>query len=160
MALNQKLVKEKLDEWAKLRTKLDKAAAQKNKELEPFIREHNERVAPIIEKYDAKFNPLVDKTNALAKEIEAILLGNTDKEGNPKPLSLNSVLATASVSKTEGARTIAVQKFFAFVKNKTGAFWDCITVQIGKADKLIGKSEVDKISDKKKTYSVHISLKK
>lgn len=160
MPINQKLVKEKLAEWAILRKKLDKAAAQRNKELDPFIREHNEKIAPIIEKYDKKYNPLVDKSNALAKEISDLLMANTDKDGQPKQVLIETAEASAQLTQKDGARTIDVQKFFNFVKNKTASFWDCLTVQVGKADKLIGKTEVDKLSDKKTTYSVNLSLKK
>lgn len=160
MALKQSELKEKLDEWAKNQAKAAKLSAKRNAELEPHIAEHNERVKPIIEKYDAQAAPLIEKNSALLKEIEKSLLANTDKDGNPKLLTVTADTATAQVSKSDGARVVSVQKFFDAVKDKTSSFWECLSVGVKKAEGLIGKEKVDEMSDKKTTYSVSLSLNK
>jgi hypothetical protein len=76
---------------------------------------------------------------------------------NGKP----AVLAVASVDGKPGNREIEPQKFFKHVEeSKRGAeFWGCYKVQIAPAEKLLGKSEIDKLAVKPTNYNVEISLK-
>lgn len=160
MSLNQKLLKEKLDEFAGVEAKILKLTARRNKELDPFIEEHNEKIKPIVERYGATVSPLNAKSAELKKEIEAMLRANTDADGNPKLVTVKSDKATVQVSVSEGARVVDVQKFFALVKDKSGLFWQSLNVVIKHAEKLVGKEKIDEISEKKTTYSMAISLKK
>ena len=160
MAVNQKLVKEKLDEWATVQTKLNKAATAKNKKLDPFIKEHNERIEPILSEYNERVAPLNAKAVQLKAEISQMLKANTDKDGNPKTISIGSDAATVTISKSEGSRVVSVQKFFDAVKEKNQMFWSSLTVVIKHAEKLLGKEKIDEISEKKTTFPVVISLNK
>lgn len=160
MSLNQKLLKEKLDAWAKNEEKLSKLTAKRNRELDPFIEEHSERVKPILDKYSDSFLSLNAASADFRKEIEAMLKANTDADGNPKILTVTAENATAQISRCDGSRVVDVQQFFALVKNKSSSFWNSLTVIIKHAEKLVGKEKLDEISKKKTTYSVAIALKK
>ena len=71
------------------------------------------------------------------------------------------VKAVACVDLTEGNREIEPHKFFDFVKaaDRTGTFWECYKVLIGKAEKFLGQEKVDELAKKPKTYSVSIALR-
>ena len=137
-----------------------KTELSRNKELDPLIREHNAKIAPIVETYDAKLTPLRSQSTDLEKEIDALLKANVDGEGDPVPVHIATEMAGAELTKTEGARVVSVLKFFDSVKTRTAAFWECLKVEVGKADKLLGKDKVDQISEKSTSFKVKISLKK
>ncbi|HQU83923.1 MAG TPA: hypothetical protein PKY59_12385 [Pyrinomonadaceae bacterium] len=88
------------------------------------------------------------------------MLANTDKSGEVKAVTIEAGQAVAQLSKTEGARVVKVKDFFAAVKDRSDSFFDCLTVAIGKAEKLIGKDALDKISKKKTTNTVTFRFKK
>lgn len=158
--VNKKAVEEKLEAWAKLQAKIKKADAERNNELEPFIREHQEKTAPILAKHSGKVTPLQAKAAELETEIAALISADRDGDGNPKPVVVTSGKASAAVVKKEGARVIDVQKFFDFVKDKNAAFWACFNVLIKNAVKIIGEDKVDELSSKKTSFDVSISLNK
>ena len=160
MSLNQKQLKEKLDEWAGVQAKIEKFAGQKNKKLDPFLKEHQEKIAPILDDYNAKVQPLSAKQTQLESEINAMLKANADSEGNPKTLTVASEKAQVTVSKSEGSRVVSVQKFFESVKEKNSQFWASLTVVIKNAEKVLSKEKIDEISTKKTTFPIAISLKK
>lgn len=160
MAVNQKSVKEKLDQWAVLQEKICKSNVKRNRELDPHLRAHQEAIAPIVEKYDQAVAPFVVESNALEKEIESLLFANVDSGGKPKTMTVQGATATAQVSKHEGARVVDVQKFFEAVKVKTESFWNSLKVVIKDAEQLVGKTKIDEISEKRTWYAVAIELKK
>lgn len=86
-------------------------------------------------------------------------MGNTSSRSTDegKPV----VRAVACVDLTEGNREIEPHKFFDFVKaaDRTGTFWECFKVLIGKAEKFLGQEKVDELAKKPKTYSVSIALR-
>jgi phage host-nuclease inhibitor protein Gam len=160
MALNKSKIKEDLEQYAQTRQKIEKLESQRNKALDPLIKEHNEKTAPIIAKYDEKTAPLQDKLKTFEKNILDALKANVDAEGNPKEILIETETAKASVVKSQGSRVVDVEKFFAAVKEKNQAFWNCLNVLIGKAETLIGKDKIDAISEKKTSFSLTVSLKK
>lgn len=158
--VNQKIIKEKLEAWTVLQVKIGKVVSKRDKQLEPLIKEHNEKTKPILEEFDSKVAPFRTQAAEIEKEISALLTANIDESGNPIPIIIAGESATVTVTKSEGARIVSVQKFFDLVKTKTSAFWDCLSVGVAKADKLIGKDKVDEISEKRTTFPITFSLKK
>ncbi len=158
--VKQKEVKEKLEEWVKLQEQISTYERNRNKKLLPFQVKYNEDTKPILEQCERKANPLREKAADIQKEISVLLFADRDAEGNPKPITVLSENATASVERKEGSRTIDAQKFFNFVKDKTPKFWECVTILIGKAKDVISENEIDDLSTKKTTFDVSISLKK
>ncbi|MBX7170165.1 MAG: hypothetical protein K1X72_04355 [Pyrinomonadaceae bacterium] len=159
-SVKQKLIKEKIEEWAALQTKIGKFASKRDKQLTPLIAEHNEKTKPILEEFDSKVAPFLSQAEAIEKEISAILTANIDDSGKPIPVIISSETATVTLTKSDGARIVSVQKFFDLVKTKTSAFWDCLSVGVAKADKLLGKDKIDEISEKRTTYPVTFKLNK
>lgn len=130
------------DKWADVNAKIVKAENAKNAELEPFVTAFNAETEPIRTKHDKKINSLREQ----ADEIEATVLGWLNGVG--KPIALAGEKAVAAVESKVGSRSINVQKFFDTVKDKNAAFWECVSVAIAKAEKLLGKDKVDAISSK------------
>jgi hypothetical protein len=158
--VNQKLVKEKLEEWAALQTKVGTLETKRQRKLEPFIRQYNEETKPIQEEFETKSAPIREKANALAAEINVLLGADRDADGNPKPVLVSSDAAVASIERKDGSRTIDPQKFFNMVKNKTPKFWECVSILVGKAKDVISENEIDELSTKKTSFPFSISLKK
>jgi hypothetical protein len=79
--------------------------------------------------------------------------------GAGKPLVLEGDLAIASVESVVGRRMIDVEKFLKAAKGKGAAMWDCVSVAVAKAEKLLGKTEVDKISAKETKLVASLTLK-
>jgi len=156
---NQKSIKEKLDEWAELQAKLQKAETDKNNKLAPHIELHNEKVKPILEAFDAKTLAWREKSAALQNELIALVENDRDANGNPKPVLISSGKAIVSIEKKEGSRIVDPQKYFEFVKAKNAAFWESVKIVLKHAEKIVGKNKADELSDKPVSYVSAVKLK-
>lgn len=157
--VKEKEVKTKLDEWAKLQEKISQAENVRNKKLAPLVAKHNEETKPFIEACDAKTQPWVQKCTTLEAEIKALIEADRDADGNPKPITISTELATATVEKKVGSRIVNVKKYFDFVKVKTEEFWKSLKVTIKDAEPIVGKNKIDDLSDKKTDFVTAIRLK-
>lgn len=146
-------IKRKTDEWAVIQKKLTSVECKRNKELDPHIRAHQEATDPIYDKYDPKITEL----RTQAAEIETEIVGWL--EANGKPLTVEGDAAIASAISKPGPRVINAKSFFDRVKTKSNDFWECVSVQVGKAVKLLGDSEVEKISAKETKITGSVKLK-
>ncbi|KAK0039537.1 hypothetical protein Bpfe_031022 [Biomphalaria pfeifferi] len=149
MALNKKLVKEKLNRWESLSEKIASLSARRNKELDPFIKKYNEETKAITEKYQDKLTPLETEAENLSKEISQLLLANTDKNGEVKAVTIEDGKAVAQLSKTEGARVVKVKDFFAAVKDRSDSFLNASTWLSVKLKSSSGKMRSIKSAPKK-----------
>lgn len=151
--LTREKVKELTNEWAKLQAKITRAEAARNAEIDPYLVEFNERTEPIRARHDTKILSL----RTQADEIEAKVLGWLNGVG--KPIALDADAAVAANETVVGKRVISVQQFFDRVKERSAAFWDCVSVGVAKAEKLIGKTAVDEISMKETKLVASLKLK-
>jgi hypothetical protein len=151
--LTQAEIKAKLDDWAKADQKIQKATQAMNAALEPLERKHALAIQPVLDEHDAKIQKLADQKRKIETEVIDWL-----KTQN-KPLVVEGNLATAANETKVGSRVIDVQKFFDAVKEKNASFWDCVSVAIAKAEKLVGKTKVDEISTKDSKLVPSIKLK-
>jgi hypothetical protein len=156
---NQKIVKEKLDVWADLQAKLQKADTDKNNKLAPHLEIHNEKIKPIIDAYDAKTAAWKKQSADLQAEIIAMCENDRDAEGNPKPVLIAAEKAMVAVEKKEGSRVLDPQKYFEFIKDKNAAFWESVNVVLKHADKILGKTKAEELSDKPAKYVSSVKLK-
>ena len=138
--LTQAEVKAKADEWARLGAEIEKKEAARNAALEPEIEAHNEAIKPILAKHDPKINVLTAKRSEIAAEVTNWL------ETQGKPMTLTGELAIAVVESKSSSRKIDVGKFLEKAKTHGSAMWECLSVAVAKAEKLIGKATVDEIS--------------
>jgi len=139
---SQAEIKAKADEWARKGAEIERAEAARDRALEPFVAEYSEKAAPVLAKHEPKISRLMRERT----EIEAEVLGWLNGAG--KPLAINGELAVAANEVVVGKRTIDATKFFDRVKERSAAFWDCVTIGIAKAEKLIGATAVDEIAGK------------
>lgn len=151
--MSQADVKAKADEYARLDVKISKACDAMNADLDPLLQKLEKDSAPIR----AKHEPKIDKLRNEQAAIEAEVLGWLNGVG--KPIVLEGELATASVDLSVGRRTIDVEKFLKAAKGKGAAMWDCVSVAVAKAEKLLGKTEVDKISAKETKLVATLTVK-
>lgn len=157
--VNQKAVTTKLEEFAKVQAQIKRAEKSRNKKLDPIIRKHNEEMKPILEKFEKQVEPLRSRSDAIEKEIKALIEVDRDADGNPKPILITSENAVASVEKKEGMRIVDAKKYFDFVKNKSVAFWKSLKVTIKDAEPIVGKNKIDDLSEKKTDYVSTVKLK-
>lgn len=142
--LTKAAVAERIDEWAILKAKIQKAAEAKAAEI-----------APIADRHDKKISKLTDE----ADEIEGIVLGYLEAQNKDQMIATNLAVAEQKTETKIGSRVIDVQAFMKAAKSKGAAMYDCISVAVAKAEKLLGKTEIDKISDKKETVTVSRGLR-
>jgi hypothetical protein len=140
--LTQSQIKANVDEWAKLDEKIQKATETMNSALEPFYRKHALAIQPVLDEHEPKIQKLFDKKASLEAAVISWL--NEQK----KPLAISGELAVAANETKLGSRVIDPVKFFVVAKEKGQAAWECVTVAIAKAEKLLGKKTVDEISSK------------
>lgn len=157
--LSQATVKQKIDEWGLLTAEIAKAETARERAIEPIIAQHNEELAPILKRHDTKIDKLRSAKDSLSGEI----LGWLDANGKPLRLEGATAVAEYSTGTKLGDRVIDVKKFLevAKAKAKGEAMYDCIQIGIAKAEKLLGKTELDQISERpsKDTKSVTLKLK-
>lgn len=151
--LSQAEVKATADAWAAVKVKIGKAERALYDEIDPYLVRYNKETAPIRAKHEKKINSLREQ----ADELEQTVIGWLNGVG--KPIALMGEKAVAEVHLKECSRVIDVEKFFATVKAKGSEFWACVSVGIAKAEKFLGKTEVDKIATKETKLVPSLKLK-
>lgn len=147
-------VKERLAEYAALRSKIVKAENAQNAELEPLLEKYNETVKPIIARHEKKIEPL----RTQADELEAEIYGFLDAQDKDIEIEAAGFVATRKTVTKLGARLIDVKAFLERAKKKGEAMFACITVGVKKAEDLLGK-EIDEISNRPETKSVETAIR-
>lgn len=154
--LTKAAVFELMDEYADLDAQYARAETAKNKALDPLIEAHNEACKPIFAKFEKKIEPIYQRQAAITEEVVAYL----EQQGKDQQVvSESGVVAEQKTETKIGSRVIDPQKFIAAAKAKGAAMWDCISVGVAKAMKLIGEEEVDKIAEKKETTTVSRTIR-
>lgn len=151
--LTQAEVKVLADRWAEIGASIDAAERKKNAALEPLIEQHNEACKPVLAKFEPKIQKLREEQAAIEKQVTDWLTAQG------KPIVLDATLAVAANEVKVGSRVIDPEKFFKLVRAKGSEFWGCLTVHIAKAEKFLGKTEVDKIASKESKLVPTLKLK-
>lgn len=141
---------ELLDEYAMLEKRLGKLAQKRDDELAPLIEAHNEATKPIYDEFEHRSAKIRAKRDEIDTQIrEHLLAAKRDQV-------ITGEKATAE-RRTEtkiGSRVIDPKKFYDTVQEKAAEFWGCLSVGIAKAEKFLGKTQVDEIADVKATAVV------
>lgn len=153
--LSQSAIKQRADEWAAKLDAIRKSEAAREKALAPVIERHNEEMKPLVAPYDRK----IEKLQAEADAIEGEVLEWLDRQDEDITLAGKNAVAASLTETKIGSRVIDVQKFISAAKSKGEAMWDCVSIAIAKAEKLVGKKELDAISTKKETVVTTNSLR-
>lgn len=146
-----------LTRWASLRRKKGRIETAQAKELSPLREAYEQQIAPILTTYAAKLSPVEEELRQLEGAIRATVLGATDKAGAHKFPRVASDSAVAELS-TSSRRELDPQLFFDLFtpEQRDGRFWGCLSVLIGKAEKLLGGARLDEHATTKQTHSVTI----
>lgn len=153
--LSQKAVRELADEWAGLQRQIQKAEDQKTSALSPIYERHNEELKPVLAKHEGK----IEKLRARSDELEGRVTGWLETREADTTIATDHAVASRTTETKSGQRIIDVKKFMNAAKSKGEAMWDCVSVAVAMAEKLIGKKEIDAISTKKETTRVEATLR-
>lgn len=141
---------ELISEWERKQRQIAGAQAARDRDLAPLIERHNEELKPVLAKHDAKIAKLEDH----AAEIEAEVLAYLEQQGKDQIIATEGAVAEQKTEIKIGSRVIDPQKFIAKARSKGAAMWECVTIGVAKAVKLLGEDEIDTIAEKKETTSV------
>lgn len=157
MASQKQSVRDALCELEGLYKSREKIEAKRAKEVAPHQSAFDEATREILSKYTEQVSPVNVRIVALEKEVAAQMLAKLDASGNLKLNKVESEKLIAEAMFTQ-SREVSPETFVNTARGKAG-FWDCVSVLIGKAETLLGKSELDKITKLKRKYSVSIRAK-
>lgn len=143
-------VVELIDEWEKTQKRIAGAEEAKNRDLAPLIERHNEELKPILAKHEKKIAALADK----AAELEAEVVEYLTQQNKDQVIATAGAFAEQRTETKVGSRVIDPQKFIAAAKSKGAAMWECVTIGVAKAVKLLGEEQIDTMAEKKETTSV------
>jgi hypothetical protein len=158
---NKKLIEDLLEQWAKVKARLDKIEAAREKALQPFTTAYEKRCAWIHEDANERARPLEEQLKNFEADIARELgLGVDCQNRTCAVYQVATANAIAKVQTSEGNREIAPEKFFAQVPaaKRDSNFWGCVKILIGPAQKVYG-SVVDLIAEKPWNAQVVIERK-
>ena len=153
--LSQAAVKAKADEWAGKLSEIAKLEQKKVDALSPIIEQHNEELKPFL----ARFDPKIEKIRAEADAIHKEVIGWLGKNGKPITLHGEKAVAAYETGTKLGDRVINVKQFLEIAKAKGEAMYECFGIFVQKAEKLIGKKELDQISTRPSSPTKSVTLK-
>lgn len=138
--MTQQQVKAAIEELSQIRDAIELNRSKLNAALEPHIEAHNEAVKPVLAKYEPKIAKLEAEYAGLESAITEWLAGQG------KPVVIETEYGIAANEVKQSARRIDVKRFFEAARSKGEAMWDCVTIAVAKAERLLGKTEIDSIS--------------
>lgn len=138
MKMTQTQVRAAVDEWAALIAKADKIDAKKAVEMTEHRDAFQAASDAVDAKYASKLDPIIQKASAIEADVIAWL------GAYGKPITITGELAHAVNEVKVGSRIADVRKFFDLAKDR---FFDCVKVEIAKAEKAVGKDELNKICE-------------
>lgn len=153
--LTQEAVKQKADRWAKLTKQIKTAENSRNDALHPHQVKYEKATKPIIDEWDEVIDPLQEK----ADELETEILGWLGEQ--KKSIRLEGKLAVAELAKGTGLgnRIVDAEKFVAkCVERKIKDFWKYVKVTIKDASLVMGKEDMDDMTDQPKVPFSNSSL--
>jgi len=152
---------EKLKTWQSLALRQQKIEAERAVQLETLLDTYERKAQPINEDADRKLDPILEQMQTLEKEIETAMLAGIKADGSVPIAQLETPKAIAQVH-TSGKREIDAAAFFRATSPRlriTAGFYECLTVQIGKAEKFLEARTMARLAIKKLTHTVGIKLK-
>jgi hypothetical protein len=158
---NKKTIEPLLDEWAKLRAQADKIEQSRDLEIKVLQEHFDRKCASIRNIANGKLAPLQEKLKSLTEKIAKPLLDGVAEDGTIALPQVIGERAFASVNTKSGPREIDAVRFFDHtpVAKRDSIFWSCVKILVAPAEKLLGKVELDKLSDRSTSHEVEIKMK-
>ena len=130
-------------------------------QLETLLDTYERKAEPINSDADRKLAPILEQMQELEKEIQTGMLAAIKPDGSVPIAQLETPKALAQVH-TNGKREIDPGAFFRATSPRarnTVGFFECLTVQIGKAEKFLDAPTMARLALKKLTHTVALKLK-
>lgn len=156
---NKNTVKQLLDEWAKLSAKARRIETERDRKLQPLREEYEKATEPITNEAAQKLQPLREQINEIETEITRLMKAMTGPDGEIPVSQVSTEGALAEITASH-QREIEPEMFFQETPpaKRNPAFWSCVKIQIGKAEKFLG-SRIDELAEIKRNFKVSIRLK-
>lgn len=151
----------RLEAWEKLKKQSDRINAEADAQLEDLIVTFEKKAEPINSERDRRLQPVIDKLTALESELRDEMLREIKPDGTIGIPQLETKLALAQVLATS-KREIDAAAFIRATpprRRNDPAFFGCLTVQIGKAEKFLDQPTMTRLARPKITHSVAVTLK-
>jgi hypothetical protein len=146
-----------LTRWASLRRKKGRLEGAQAKELTPLREAYESASAPILAKHAPGLTAVEEEVSQCEAAIRDAVLNAKGKDGSHKFPRLTSGKVVAELH-TSSRRELSPQTFFELVPQaeRESKFWGCLSVLIGKAEKLLGAARLDEHAKPKVTHSVTV----
>jgi hypothetical protein len=150
-------IQEYADVWGKLQLQIDKAESAKDSAIEPLTESYNEQVEQVSRQFDTKIAKLKERQQSVEEVVIPWLARKKKDTEVAGEIAVAERLTTSKV----WPRVINFLKFMRTIKARgvMDAGIACITIQIGKAEELLGKQTVDAMSHKPTTNETTIQLR-
>lgn len=154
-------LKLKLEEWQKLKTKVNRINAEADGQLEDLIVTFETKAEPINAERDRKLGPVLADLHKLETEIGDGMLAEVKRDGTIGIPQIETARALAQVTldKKREINTAAFLRAVPPSRRQENAFFECLNVQIGKAEKFLDKPTMDRLTKLKLTPAVAVTLK-
>ncbi len=148
-----------LADWASLRARQQRIEAAREKQIAEHRTAFEQACAPAHSEANRKLTPIQEQLNEIENQITTAMKASIDAAGKIGIPYVTVDNATAEVV-SAAQREIKPEIFFEETppEKRTAVFWECVKIQIGKAEKFLG-SRIDELAALKRTYNVKISLK-
>lgn len=153
--LSKAAIKKHLAQYATLAKKITTAEEKLTKELQPAQLEFDQATQVIRAAHEPKIQKLRNEQLAIEQQVISWLQDQT----SDVTVAIETAEAIRKTETSVGARVIDVKKFLVIAQRKGDEALACINVLINKAEKLLGKKEVDAISTKPETTNVVTQIK-
>ena len=154
-------LKQRLEDWQKLRLKVNRINAEADGQLEDLLVTFETKAAPINAERDRKLGNVLADLQKIEDEIREAMLAQVKRDGTIGIPQIETEKALARVA-LDRKREIETAAFIRAVdprRRQDPAFFECMNVQIGKAEKFLDKTTMDKLTHLKLTPSVAVTLK-
>lgn len=150
-------IAEYADVWGKLQLQIDKHETAKDAAIEPLTESYNEQVEQVSRKFDTK----IAKIKAQQLTIEEVVIPWLAKKKKDTEVAGEFAIAERKTTTKIWPRVIDFLKFMKAIKRQgvVEAGLACISVQIGKAEEVLGKKTVDAMSKKPETDETVVQLR-
>ena len=161
MTAKAKQIEEKLKEWEKLRAKANRINKEADGQLQDLIVTFETKAEPINAERDRKLGTVLADLQKLEQEISDGMLAEVKRDGTIGIPQIETLRALAQVT-LDKKREINAAAFLRAVppgRRQEPAFFECLNVQIGKAEKFLDKPTMDRLTKLKLTPAVAVTLK-
>src|SRR5205085_2145564 len=151
----------RLEAWEKLKKQRDRIDANADGQIEDLLSTYERKAEPINTERERKLEPVVSQMEMIESEIREAMLRQIKPDGTiglPQ-LETEHALAQVLIDKRREIDAAAFIRATPPRRRNDPAFYGCLTVQIGKAEKFCDQPTMTRLTRLKLTPSVCLKLK-